>query len=237
MPVNKKGEILCAWTGPLTVALFFIAWVGFAGWIPPPPPAMSAADVAAMYQQHTIGIRIGMMLMMYSGPLYACFSAIIMVYMLQMRGPSPALAYTQFGAGVATVLFLIVPAQISGAVVYRPDRPPDITQFGNDLGWFNFDMVNSTLIVQYLAVGLAILFDDVRRPVFPRWFALVSFWSSVTLIPASLITFFKAGPFSWAGILGFYLGVVVFTLWCLTMFYVLVRAIRASERNVEGSRA
>ena len=227
--MNRKGEMLCAWTGPLTVVLFFIAWVAFAGWIPPPTPDMSADAIAAMYQERTILIRAGMMLMMYSGPLYGIFSAIIMVYMLRMKGPSPALAYGQLTAGTATILFLIIPAQIYGATVFRPDRAVDITQFGNDLGWFTFDMVNSTLITQYLALGIAILFDESERPVFPRWFAFFNFWSALLLIPASMITFFKAGPFSWSGILGFYLGVVIFTLWCLVTFWLLRQAILKKE--------
>jgi hypothetical protein len=228
--MNRKGEMLCAWTGPLCVALFFIAWVVLAGWMPPPTPAMSADEIAAMYQARTISIRAGMMLMMYSGPLYGIFSAIIMIYMLRMRGPTPALAYGQLTAGTGTILFLIIPAQIYGATVFRPDRAVDITYFGNDLGWFMFDMVNSTLIAQYLTLGFAVLCDDPERPVFPRWFAYFNFWSALLLIPASMITFFKTGPFSWAGILGFYLCVVVFTLWCLVTFRLLVQAIRRQDR-------
>lgn len=224
--MNRKGEMLCAWTGPLTVVLFFIGWAIFAGWIPPPTPSMTPDQVAAVYQDRTVPIRAGMMIMMYSGPLYGVFSAIIMIYMLRMKGPSPALAYGQLTAGTATILFLIVPAQIYGATVFRPDRAADITYFGNDLGWFMFDMVNSTLITQYLTLGLAVLFDDSARPAFPRWFGYFNFWSALLLIPASLITFFKTGPFCWAGILGFYLGVVIFTAWCLVTFWLLVQAIK-----------
>ena len=229
--MNRKGEMLCAWTGPLTVVLFFIAWVAFADWMPPPTPSMSAEEIAAMYQDRTVLIRAGMMLMMYSGPLYGVFSAIITIYMLRMKGPTPALAWGQLTAGTATILFLIIPAQIYGATVFRPDRPVDITLFGNDLAWFNFDMVNSTLITQYLTLGFAVLFDDGEKPVFPRWFAFFNFWSALMLIPASMITFFKTGAFAWNGILGFYLGVVIFTLWCLVTFWLLARAIRERDRD------
>lgn len=226
--MNRRGEMLCAWTGPLTVVLFFIAWVGLADWIPPPAPTLGAEEIAAMYQTRTTLIRAGMMLMMYSGPLYGIFSAIITVYMLRMQGPTPALAWAQLTAGTATILFLIVPAQIYGATAYRPDRLADITLFGNDLGWFNFDMVNSTLITQYLTLGFAVLLDASARPAFPRWFAYFNLWCALLLIPASIITFFKTGPFAWAGIFGFYLGVVIFTLWCLVTFWLLRAAIRTS---------
>jgi hypothetical protein len=229
--MSRNGELLCAWTGPLCVVMFFIAWVVFARWMPPPTPAMSAEQIAAVYQARTVPIRTGMMLMMYSGPLYGIFSAIIMTYMLRMKGPAPALAYGQLTAGTATIMFLIIPAQIYGATVFRPDRAADITYFGNDLGWFMFDMVNSTLIAQYLTLGTAVFLDHADRPVFPRWFAFFNFWSALALIPAGLITFFKTGPFSWSGILGFYLGVVVFTLWCLITFWQLLKAIKQQRIN------
>ncbi len=235
--MNRKGEMLCAWTGPLCVLLFFIAWVALADWMPPPTPSMGAQEIAAMYQNRTGLIRAGMMLMMYSGPLYGVFSAIITICMLRMKGPTPAMAWGQLTAGTATILFLIIPAQLYGATVFRPDRPIDITQFGNDLAWFQFDMVNSTLITQYVLLGIAVLYDESVRPVFPRWFAFFNFWSALLLIPASMITYFKTGPFAWNGILGFYLGVVIFTLWCLVTFWLVRKNIMCHEDWVaEASR-
>jgi len=229
--MTKNTELLCAWSGPLTMILFGIGWVPCAGWLPPPPPSLSAIDVASIYQHNTIGIRTGMLLMMYAGGLNAAFAAIVTVYMKRLKGPSPALAYIQLVSGVCNVVFFIVPAQIFTAVAFRPDRAPDITQFGNDLGWMFLDMVNSPAIIQFLVVGVAILSDESDRPLFPRWSGYFSLWASVMMVPACLITYFKAGPFSWAGILGFYLGVVTFGTWYFVIAGIVARAIRAYHQG------
>jgi hypothetical protein len=228
--MNNRGEMLCAWSGPMTIAVFGIAWIFCIGWLQPPPPNLSATEIAAVFQQNTIGIRTGMLMIMLGGALYLAFAAIIMVYMLRMKGPSPALAYTQFGAGTLNVLFFIIPAQIWGATVFRPDRLVEITQFGNDLGWLMFDMVTSTTIVEWVVLGLAIMWDKSPRPVLPRWFAYFNFWSALLVLCPSFITYFKTGPFSWSGPIGWYVGVTVFSAWYFVAFVVMRNAIKESAK-------
>ena len=80
---------------------------------------------------------------------------------------------------------------------------------------------------------VAVLYDESVRPVFPRWFAFFNFWSALLLIPASMITYFKTGPFAWNGILGFYLGVAIFTLWCLVTFWMVRKDILYYEGGTE----
>lgn len=228
-----KGEMLCAWAGPVTIIAFAIAWVFFVQWVQPPSPSLNAMEIAAEYQgDNTLRIRIGMMIMMFGGALNTVFAAIIMIYMLRMKGVSPALAYTQFGSGVLNCLFFIIPAQIFGAVAYRPDRLAEITQFGNDLGWLIFDMVNSTTLVELTALGLAVIWDKGVRPIFPRWYGFYVLWTVLLCVPAGFVTYFKSGPFSWAGIFGWYLGASVFCLWYIVTFFVLRKAIKEHRQAI-----
>jgi hypothetical protein len=230
--MGVRGEQLCAWAGPLTIVLFVGSWTVCVGWLQPPSPSLAPEAVAAIYQDNTFGIRLGMLLLMYAGGMSAAFNAIIMVHMLRMQGPSPALAYTQLAAGTASVLLFVIPAQIYGAVAYRPDRLAEITQFGNDVGWFILDMVNSTAVVQVLALGVATLSDQRERPIFPRWFGFFNLWVAVLFLPVSLLTFFKTGPFAWSGVFGWYLGLIAFGTWYFVAFYVLQKAIRERDRAV-----
>lgn len=224
--MHTRGEMLCAWAGPLAIVVFVGAWTFSVGWLQPPSPTLSPEAVAALYREHTFGIRLGMMLLMYAGGMSAAFAAVIMVYMLRMKGPSPALAYTQLASGTASVLLFVIPAQVYGAVAYRPDRLAEITQFGHDLGWFILDMVNSTAVIQVVALGIATLFDESEQPVFPRWFGFFNLWVGLLFIPVSLITFFKTGPFSWTGFFGWYLGLVSFGAWYFVAFFVLRGAMK-----------
>lgn len=223
--MNRRGEMLCAWSGPVMIAVLLVAWVFIVEWLPPPSPGDTANQTASMYQDHVLGIRTGMMLMMLGGALCASYGAVIMVQMLRMRGPSPALAYTQFGSAVANVIFFIVPNQIWGATAFRPDRAVEITQFGHDLGWIIFDMVTSTTILQFAAIGMATLWDRSAQPVFARWYGYFCLLCATLVISPSFITYFKTGPFAWNGIIGFFVGVAVYTTWDFITFVMLRNAI------------
>lgn len=224
--MSKRWEMLCTLAGPVTIIIFVGAWTFSIGWLFPPSASMRPEEIASVFQNNTTGIRIGMLLLMYAGALNAAFSAIIMVYMLKIKEASPALAYTQFASGTVTILLFIIPAQVFTTTAFRPDRLVEITQFGNDLGWLILDMVNSTAIVQVLALGAAVLCDKSPKPVFPRWFGFFNFSVGLLFVPASLVTFFKSGPFSWAGVFGWYLGLTIFGAWYFVTAYLLVKAIK-----------
>jgi hypothetical protein len=56
--------------------------------------------------------------------------------------------------------------------------------------------------------------------------AYLNIWVAVVFIPTGIITFFKTGPFTYAGLLGFYITLTVFAVWLVAMPYAVVRAIR-----------
>lgn len=226
--MNRKGEMLFAASGPLMMVILGIGWIVCAGWWPPPSPGATAEQTVAMYRDNLLGIRFGMMLQMFGGALCVTYGAVIMTHMLRMTGPSPALAYAQFGSAAANALLFILPVQIWGAVSFRPERDIAITQFGHDMGWIIFDMVSSTTIIQFACIGMATLWDRGARAVFPRWYGYYCLLAALLVISPSFITFFKNGPFAWNGIFGFYTGVVVYTLWDFLTFIVLRKAIADS---------
>jgi hypothetical protein len=77
-----------------------------------------------------------------------------------------------------------------------------------------------------VAIALATFADRRPRPVFPRWVGYYNLWMAFLLLPASLIIFFKKGPFAWNGLLGFWLPAAAFGSWYLVMTVVVLRAIR-----------
>jgi hypothetical protein len=224
--MNETWEKWCAWSGPVNMILFVIGYIFMIKWLPPPSPGLDANAIAAIYQQNPVGIRFGWMLVMYAGALNASFAVIVTICMLRMKNASHALAYLQLAAGALDVIFLIMPAQIFEATAFRPDRDPQITQFGNDFGWLIFDMVNSVLMLTWIPIGLATLSEVSEHPVFPRWSGYFNLWAAVFVIPVSFTTFFKGGPFCWNGIIGFYIGVAVFCAWYFIMFFLVLKAIK-----------
>ena len=201
----------------------------FAGFMPPHLPMASATEIAAIYQQNTTGIRVGMILQLISGALVAPFVAVISIQMRRIEGTSPVLAYTQLSAGTAGILLFIISAMIWTTAAYRPERPPELVQLLNDLGWLFFVMPFVMAFVQNFAIGFAILADKRAQPVFPRWVGFLNLWVAILFVPGGLVTFFKTGPFAWNGLLAFWLPLSVFGIWFGVMYVTLVRAIRQQE--------
>ena len=233
--MNNRGEMMCVWSGFVAISIFLVAWIFYLGWLFPPPPGLTAAEITQVYQQNVTGTRIAVALIAnFAGPLSVVFAAIITIYMLRMRGPSPVLAWINVVTSAIQVLVFIVPAEIFGATAYRLDRAPEITQFGNDLGWFIFDNVVGPTQIQYLAIGLAVLWDKSPKPVFPRWFAFFNFWAATIMLLNNMIIFFKVGPFAWNGLLGWWPGASVFCLWYYVAFFVMYKAVKARGNTADA---
>ena len=233
--MGNKAELICAWMGPVGILLFAFAWITVAGWWQPPLPELSADALADVFRQGANRIRAAMVLMQYGGTLTVGFAAAVAAVMLRMKGVSPALAYVQLGCAVINALIFIIPGQMFNATAYRPDRPVDITQFGFDMGMLTFDSTAAAALLQFVVVGMAILSEQSERPTFPRWFAYVCFYAGLLFIPSSLVTFFKHGPFTWSGLLGWYLGLIVYCAWFLLMFPLLLKAIKQQTHAVGES--
>jgi hypothetical protein len=89
------------------------------------------------------------------------------------------------------------------------------------------------------ALIVAIFHDRSAAAVFPRWLGFFNLWVALLLLPASMIIFFKTGPFAWTGVIGFWIPAAVFGVWYIVMTVVLLRAIRdeaaADERAARSS--
>ncbi len=121
------------------------------------------------------------------------------------------------------------------AVAFRADdRPVDVTRAIHDLGWILFMTVIWSLWVQLVAIGAGVLLDRSANPVLPRWYAYLSLWESLMILPAGLVLFFKDGPFAWDGLFGIWVPLVTFALWISASVYcvrtALNRQIAATAR-------
>jgi hypothetical protein len=69
--------------------------------------------------------------------------------------------------------------------------------------------------------------------IMPKWVAYMNFWCALTISPASLIQFFKTGPFTYAGLIDFWFIFAIFFGWMVMMTVVTVKAAdRLSEKPV-----
>lgn len=223
----EKGLRLCIWLGPIAFLIFGIGLIGFARFLPPPAPSMTAVEIAAIYSQNTLGIRLGGITIMLAAGFFVPFFAAISIFMMRMEGRWPIYAWTQAMSATIVVLCFFVGAMLFAVTAFRPDRPDELTRLLNDFAWLLFVAPAPPAVIQTFAIGFAILNDPAR--ILPRWTAFFSFWVAVLFIPGALAILFKAGPFAWNGILAFWLPAVLVGIWSNVIALQMLKAIKTGR--------
>ena len=214
------------------IAGWVVSFVLLARFIPPPSPGKSAAQVVAMFRAHTTAIRLGLVISMFACALLVPFSAVIQGQMRRIPAARSALASTQMASAALLCLEFIIPLMVWQTAAYRVDHTSaEIIRVLNDMGWIMFVGVISSACVQFASIGIAILVDERRRPVFPRWAGYFNLWISVLVAPAGVIVFFKHGPFAWNGLVSFFLPLAAFAAWIAVMVVLLFAAI--TQESIE----
>lgn len=210
-----------------------VIWIaGFAllaRFVPPPSPQQTAAEVGKLIRTHLAGIRLGLIVTCSASGLCGPFVAVISVFMKRIEGKRSPLAYAQLALGGCLVLEFLIPLMILQVATFRPDRPDELLQLVFDLGWILFFGMVSTVAIQAILFGWAILQDRRTTPILPRWSGYFSIWSGICFTPGAILVFFKSGPFAWDGLLVFWMAVFFFTAWVLVMSALMYRSLRAES--------
>jgi hypothetical protein len=227
--VNARVQLVSAYLFFVFMALFALGFWVLAGFMPPPNPAESAQAIARQFQGNTTGIRAGMLVLEFAAALLLPWCGAVAVQMKRVERGHTVLTYTWLAASGILVLEFIYPIMFWLVAAFRPHEAPAILQHFNDLAWLTFLGVVTTAVVQALALGIVALRDTRPTPVFPRWFGYFNIWSATLFCPASLIIFFKHGPFAWNGVIAFWFVAIVFFAWMLVVTVVLIGAIRHQQ--------
>ena len=228
--INPTAMRVCAWCGPALVVLFFIGLVPLAGFIPPPDPEASSAEIKDLYTDDLTAVRIGLLLSTIAVALFFPWGATIAVLTRKTETGFPVLSYTQVACiGMCGIVALFT-CLIWSWGAFRPnDISPETTRSINDFGWFLYLYTWPPFSVWALVIGLAIIWDKSEQPAFPRWAAYYNFWLAFLLVPAGLMLFFKDGPFAFNGIITFWVPTVIFFAWIPIMTFLVLKAVRREE--------
>lgn len=227
--MNAPLQKACAWSGFVCIVTFFLGFWVIAGFIPPPSPKASPAEIAELFRDDTTQIRIGMIIAMYSASLIAVWSAGMLCQLRRIEGRSPAFSYAQFGLGAVLSLEFIYLIMFWQVAAFRNDRSADSILLLNDMAWIPFVGLTSTGVMQFLIIGITMLRDRRDGPIFPRWAGYFNIWVGFMVMPGSLCVFFKDGPFAWTGLLAWYLPLTAFSLFMLVNSGLLLKAIKHQE--------
>jgi hypothetical protein len=237
MSVAKRVQLAAVWAGPLFFVLYLVGFAGFARFIPPPAPALSAAQVAALITGHATQIRVGMVLGLIATTLLIPFFGVISIQIARIERRLPLLAVMQFGGAVLLVVFFQLCGMLWAAATFRFELDPAVIRMLNDLSWLIFVMVFPGYVLQLSCIALASFADRSATPVWPRWVGYLNLWIALSGTGGGIAVFFKQGPFAWNGLIGFYLPIAAFVIWIAVMTYYLHTGISRQFDNSDGDEA
>ncbi len=224
--MNPTTHRFCAWTGVPFIVLFTIAMIFIAHMVPPLPPSWTGAQVLDFYRTHSLAIRAATAIMMMGTAFGFTWSASVAVWTARAEGAMPVLSFGQLVCAAWSFGGVYNAIVDFSSAAFRSDRPEQIVFSLNDHGWYWIVMPGSCAELQCILIGLAILFDKRKDPIFPRWVGYFNIWAGLLQIPGAMMPFFKVGPFAWDGLFAFWMPLVVFSLWIYVDTWAVLRAIR-----------
>jgi hypothetical protein len=221
---------VCAYTG-LAFAFFWpfaATVVANCQYILPPSAGDPANKVMSDYLANTTGIRIATVVFIFSSIFYTTWSCSIIQMVRRRERQWPILFNVMLVSVACEVVVVMFIGFFFGAASWRPgETSADVTQAFNDLGWLGVLFTGAPFALFQIALAVSILMDKSVRPAFPRWSAYFCLFASFFMCEASLLLFFKTGPFSQSGVLVFYVPMGVFFVWIVAFSLLTVRAINA----------
>ena len=231
--MSKKIQLVCVWSAPVFLVLYAIAFIGIAGFIPPPSPQWSAQRIAEFFDHHRMGIRVGQVLSLAFSTLLFPFFAVISVQIARIEKRLPVLAVIQFGAATLLIVYFQLCSMLWITATFRPELDETAVRMLNDFAWLTFVMVAPAYVFQMICIAIASFRDTSQHPVWPRWVGYVCLWNALGGLGGVLAVFFKDGPFAWNGLIGFYIPLTAFAVWLCVMTYVMHIGIKRQPSNVK----
>lgn len=221
----KNAQIACAVSGILAIFTFILMGM-IGGFMPPPPPTMSAEHVAQFYATNADRIQMAIIVQMCGLPLLLIFYAGLSAQIRRIETGVPVCSYVSLAMGILAVAMMFVGCFFWAAAAFRPDSSPETIRMLNDVATFALIAPSSAATVQLGAIGFAILADKNETPLFPHWFGYFSFLAAVLVLPSIFVIMYKTGPFAWDGAWGNFGPMIGAVIWALIAQYFMIQIAR-----------
>ena len=239
---DERLERLGSWSGIVWVFFAAAAYLT-AGLVPVHSPSESAADLSAFIVDHKLRILIGMALMLIGGYTFLITWSLTLAHQIRRyANPSRLAFFVQFAVGLSGANIGMLCGVLGTAMAYRSEQlDPTVIQVMYDLLWFLFLLPWPPFMLWQFVTGFAILSSANTESVFPRWSGYFTLWAGALEFFSLTSAFFYEGPFSYNGLVTFWVPGVSFFVWVLVMATVQVRNLppasssRTSLGAVSGS--
>jgi hypothetical protein len=229
---TERGQAILIWWGLIMMYVFgFTMWLGF-DMVGPPSPKLTPDQVAAFYQDHNLAKRLAAMITSWCSAFAVpiqTVAAIQVARLEKLHGSSfPVWGIVTFASGILMSLFLVLPPLFWGVAAYTADRPAEVTTLMHELGMLTLTTTDQFYIfgmVGMTYVSLAIANHDKLSP-FPRWMGFFTIWAAIAFEVGAFAFLPKSGPFSWNGVIVFWMPFVVYGTWITVLCVMLLKALK-----------
>ena len=235
--MNISAQSISLWLAAVFGTVLVAAFLVFPGFFPPMSPGMSAADVAAFYNDNTTWIRASMIVFDFCCVMLLPLFMTVVHHIKRMRTSTDVFAYCYLSAAASGATILAIANLFWLIAAFRPERDPELLVLLNDLAWITFTVPVGMIIAQNLCLALAVYLDQRPDPVFPRWVAHFNIATAVLTAPAACAAIFKSGPLAWDGLISFWLRLGLFAAYIAVMFVMLRRAMAHEARELRARSA
>jgi hypothetical protein len=225
--LEKRLELLGAWSGIAWMIIAGGAFVG-SGLVPPRSPSVSPVDFAEFVADNKYRILIGMLALLIGGYTFLMTWSITLAYQVKRYANPSHLAFcVLFAVGLSGALIGMLCGVLGSAMAYRVEAlDPATTQLLYDLILFLFLIPWPPFMLWQFITAFAILSSTNTEVVFPRWTGYFSLWAGALELFSALCVFFYSGPFSYSGLVTFWVPGASFFAWVLVMAVVQIKGWR-----------
>jgi len=230
-----RTQRILMWLAIVSGLVFFAGYV-LTGMFPPPSPSLDAAQVAQLYAQHNMRLRIGVVVCLIGGGFWVPWSIALAIQMARLEEGAPGWAIIQFLTGTMGSVFYVLPALFWGAAAFYPSQHPALVTLMNEVGFLMFVTPVSFYWLQTLSIAMVSLSKTrVAHSAFPRWIGFFSLFTMVCTEMGVIAQLFNSGPFSWNGIFPFWIPLSVAGVWFIAISVSVLRAITMQENAAKGA--
>jgi hypothetical protein len=222
--LDRKLELLGAWSGIAWMVIAGGAFVG-SGLVPPKSPSLSPVDFAEFVADNKYRILIGMLALLIGGYTFLTTWSITLAYQVRKYANPSFLAFcVLFAVGLSGGLIGMLCGVLGSAMAYRVDAlDPATTQLLYDLILFLFLIPWPPFMLWQFITAFAILSPTNTEVVFPRWTGYLSLWAGALEMFSALCVFWYRGPFSYNGLVTFWVPGASFFVWVFVMAVVQIK--------------
>lgn len=233
--LSERSQIAIVWWALIFSTIYGLALGLLLHMIGPPSATLTADQVKDFYVTNQVSIRWGATITswtsMFMAPLWGVIAA--QIYR-QEKGSTPIWTLMAGVNGPMMGLFLALPPLFWGVAAFDPGRPADITAVFHQLGLLTLTTTDQIYIFNYVAVAVIALAPQVSKySPFPRWYGyFTAFWALAFEVGAFAFNF-RNGPFSWNGVIVFWMPLTGFGFWILVTATLLLKALKLQLNDKE----